>query len=243
MHHVLRFTNNIFLQKHRAEMDGQRSIAALAGGLLFVFLLEVAVAQDAVDPAMSFVQGVEAFDQNRAGEAVGLLAPLFASQPGYTHPEHGTVAYWLGRAYEADEQPDQALATWEVGYRALLDQGLADMYLSDALGRAIYRRGDTARYSLGADAYLNLLAALDTRPTGALWDLLADHLATLVFILPEDALQATGLTRGRLRPAAIQAGAGSYLVRWWRSQDMLPVTRENERLQEHLARVAYAMQQ
>lgn len=233
----------ILLKQHQTGMIGQRSIAAWVGCLVLALILEVAVAQDAVDPAESFVQGVAALGQNRAGEAVALLAPLFASQPAYIHPGQGTVAYWLGRAYETEGQSDQALATWEAGYRALRDQGLADMYLSDALVRAIYRRGDTARYALGADAYLNLLAYLDTRPTGALWDLLAHHLAALVFILPEEALQATGLTRERLRTASIQAGAGSYLVRWWRSQDTLPATRENERLHEHLARVAYATEQ
>jgi GWxTD domain-containing protein len=43
-----------------------------------------------------------------------------------------------------------------------------------------------------------------------------------------------------VRTWRFQPGAGEALLRWWRDQDALPATPENERLEEHLARLAHA---
>ena len=37
--------------------------------------------------------------------------------------------------------------------------------------------------------------------------------------------------------------SGARLVLWWRSQDTLPATQDNERLEEHLTRIAFVTQQ
>ncbi|MFQ5568100.1 MAG: GWxTD domain-containing protein [Rhodothermales bacterium] len=72
------------------------------------------------------------------------------------------------------------------------------------------------------------------------------QVAQMILLLPESVLKKVvrGNVRtleGRLREDwRILPGAGAVLLAWWRAQDPLPSTPRNERLEEHLRRVAYA---
>ena len=90
--------------------------------------------------------------------------------------------------------------------------------------------------------YLGLLGSLDRNPAGQERTILNRHMAQLALILPED-LQRQVMDGDLETPPeswSFKPGAGERLFTWWRSQDPLPATRNNERLEEHLQRVAYA---
>ncbi len=110
-----------------------------------------------------------------------------------------------------------------------------DLADGDAFVRQVFEAEDEARYEAAAEAYLQLLRALD----GALSEreriLLAPHLEGLALVLPAP-------LRARVEAGA-SPGTGEMLAAWWRSQDPLPATPRNERLEAHLARVAYAHRQ
>ena len=67
-------------------------------------------------------------------------------------------------------------------------------------------------------------------------------MARLALVLPRglQARVADGDLRKHPARVSFNAGAGEALLAWWRSQDPLPATPGNERLEEHLQRVAFA---
>ncbi|MDT0630276.1 GWxTD domain-containing protein [Rubrivirga sp. S365] len=85
--------------------------------------------------------------------------------------------------------------------------------------------------SAEADAYLDRLV---TAGPGAKPDV-RRLVAQAWPVLPDSLRDSLGGAPGSLRP-----GAGVALVAWWNGQDPLPVTEANERLVEHLRRVAEA---
>jgi len=97
-----------------------------------------------------------------------------------------------------------------------------------------------------AASYLTLLEkAGDDLSEEEEW-LVRRQVARMMLLLPERVVQrvVTGAVRtveGRLREGwRIKPRAGKLLVAWWHAQDPLPGTPANERLEEHLERVAYA---
>lgn len=63
-------------------------------------------------------------------------------------------------------------------------------------------------------------------------------------VLPDSVVEAWGIRNGARtgRTDALPPGAGQRIERWWRWKDPYPATEANERLQEHLTRVAYAFE-
>lgn len=101
---------------------------------------------------------------------------------------------------------------------------------------------DTASALPDAEAYLDLLARVGTTLPSEEGRHLRKHLAQLSLILPEPVRSqvATGDWPGGTGEAAFKADAGAMLVAWWHSQDPLPASATNERLEEHLRRVVHA---
>ena len=125
---------------------------------------------------------------------------------------------------------------------APMAQGGIRVDRADALIKAVFVAQDAARYDAAAQAYLGLLSALD-RPRDAEADaVLLRHLRQLAPVVPTPERRAWNLDQaledGSLH--ALPLNTGSRVVRWWRAQDDLPATPANERLNEHLARVAHA---
>ncbi len=205
-------------------------------GLLW---LVVGPAQGQETPlAATLAEGVRAVETGQYVQALAPLQAVFHADPAFATPEQGAAAYWLGTAYRALDYPDDAVAVWEAGWTALHRQGRYDLRLADALTRSVFARKDAARYDVAAAAYLALLEHLDDDPPGDLRALRARHLALLALVLPDDVRREIGWIGDE--DAAPAAGAGRRLAAWWRSMDPLPATPQNERLQEHLERVAYA---
>lgn len=216
-------------------------LLVLGGGPL-VWGQHVEAPSDAVQVA--FDEGVEAMKRGDGPQATRLLHRVVEQAPAYWDSEEGAAAYWLGKAYAADDQIDQAIETWRMGLLALHESGRFEARLADAFVRTVFEEEDEANYPLAADAYLRMLQRLDESPRPEERPVLADHLAALEFVLPDEIEAQAGLTDVGIHneDAPIAHVHGESLVEWWRSQDPLPATLQNERLFEHLERVTYAEQ-
>jgi len=96
----------------------------------------------------------------------------------------------------------------------------ADRYI-----REVFTQRDSARYFSATQLYIRMLAMLDDSLSEAEVKILAPHI---------QALRAID-TYGKAYVS------GKALQRWWQRQDPRPSTPQNERLEEHLERWAYAM--
>lgn len=202
----------------------------------------------------SAAQGVRAVNEDRAEEAVSLLQPAFEADAAFRLEDGASAAYWLGRAYELMGQEALALSTWRRGLLALRDAGGAPRrFVADAFVRSVFDRRDVPNYGEAQAAYFYLLRSADD---AALAEeeaaLVARHVEAVTYVLPPAARRRIGLAstpsedRSEKSSAYVlkqlTPDAGAYLVTWWRGQDPLPATAENERVEEHLERVAYARQ-
>lgn len=197
---------------------------------------------------IAFADGVAAIQEGEEQQGAQLLRQVMQKDPAYLDRERGSVAYWLGRAFEEANQPERAISVWRVGIIALHNKDHFEVRLADAFIREVFRQHDKANYDLAADAYLRMVRSVDEKLTGEESERLANHLAVLALILPEDIEQEAGLPKAGLPGAPTDAGIdlgkvnAEPLLAWLRRADPLPATRKNERVQEHLERVAYAKQ-
>ena len=95
-----------------------------------------------------------------------------------------------------------------------------------------------------ARAYRRLLGTVGPGLSAAKKEALAAPLARLAPMLPERLKRevlAAGEWKGAPSEWRFAEDAGAKVMAWWRSQDPLPATEANERLHEHLRRVAFAL--
>ncbi len=213
-------------------------------GALLLALLAAPPSQARQDaaPEAAVVRAAEAFAAGQAEAAIDALERVFEGDPAYVSAVHGAASYWLGRAYEAAADAESAREVWREGLTALDDAGRFDPRLNDAFVRVTFAGQHGEDYPLAARAYLQFIASVDGHPyDGEAADLLRAHLRALAVIAPDALRQQTGLDRLEARGLAVLAhDAGARLAAWWRSQDVAPATRNNERLEEHLRRLLYA---
>ncbi|SHK70880.1 GWxTD domain-containing protein [Rhodothermus profundi] len=201
--------------------------------------LWLSAANPAVDSLEQWLQqGVALLPQHPAKAEV-ILQRVVQRDSGYVSPQHGAALYWLGQSRWIQRDTQAALALWERGLNLLARHGQVDVRMAEAYMRGVFIARDRTRYARGAQVYQQLLALLDQPLDDATYQLLEPHLTALSWILPP-AMRARPAVAAVLtgQPAS---GAGSLLLAWWRSQDPLPATRRNERLEEHLERVGYAL--
>jgi GWxTD domain-containing protein len=224
-------------------------LAGLLGAVLCFGGIAPAAAQqsDAADSDTSgrampimFADGMNAMQDGDEREAAQLLQQVMLRAPGYRDAQRGSAAYWLGKAYAESGQIDRALQAWRLGLIALHNAEHFEVRLADAYVRAVFRYADAENYRLAADAYLRMLQHLDEQPTPSEAAVLVPHLARLKPIVPEHVLASAGLPTERITPQDVTRATSKPLIAWWRSEDPLPATLENERLIEHLERVAHA---
>ena len=170
-----------------------------------------------------------------AGLLVGLSAVPALGQPD------AEAVYLLGRAYETEGDTTRALHVWQEGLDSLGAAGQIDVRLSDAYVRAVFRSEAEAAYPRAAQAYLDLIEIAETFTTEAEQRLVERHVAQLLTLWPEAErprlVEEGKAKKGRLR---LMPGAGATIAAWWRGQDLELATQRNERLEEHLLRVAQA---
>ena len=187
-------------------------------------------------------RAVAALDSGAYGAAVAVLAPLVEAAPAYVDSTWGPGAYWLGRAYAGLGDRGQMQQVWRAGVLALDSVGVFDLRLDAAYLHSLSEEDRIRHPGEAVTLYLNLLAALDGPLAPDEARVLVRHVAQLALILPPDVFRQVCDNAPTVAPSdwSFKPGAGTTLVYWWRSRDPLPATRENERLQEHLVRVAHA---
>lgn len=219
----------------------------LIGGIILLLLTPVPLpAQPAADgPTLEtpLKTGVQALRQDNPGRAASLLTTVVDAQPGYVSPDRGAAAYWLGLARQQQERMDDARTAWINGHRAVTSNGAFDVRLADAYLRSIFT-DDTIRPDRAAAAkvYQQLLQRTDEALAPAEATIIRRHAAQAALLMTED--QRARLSAQALDDTSwtLRDGAGAYLTTWWRQHDPAPATPQNERIEEHLERVAIALE-
>lgn len=215
-------------------------------GLAYSAVAQQTAAPDTLSaaPAEQLRQGRAAVEDGAPERAVALLRPLIEQQPAYTHPQHGAATYWLAEAHRAAGAPEHALQVSRAGLDALKAAGQFSVPLGDTYIHHALRYGTAVDYMRATDVYLQLIARVGTGADEPARSILRRHLRQAAVVLPSDLQQRVGVSVSAVMDVELHptAEAGSLLVNWWRGQDVLPGTRENERLEEHLRRVAFAEQ-
>ena len=91
-------------------------------------------------------------------------------------------------------------------------------------------------------AYRQLLAATGTSRNQEERRVVRRRVAQIALVMPDDTVRRL-LSGGVLEDPStwrFRSNAGTTLLRWWRTQDPVLKTSRNERLEEHLERLAYA---
>jgi len=201
------------------------------------------------DPLDSLRAGIDHVRAGRHDEAIETLNPLFRNDrlPLIT-PDEGGVTYWLGRAHLEAGRRRAAHTIWRTGIGEWeLQDTVPDIRLADAYIRAVARQKYMGGWARAEALYLRLMEQADATT----WETLSEgererltqHLRETALVLPESVQRRTGITVDSLELSVSvtpQAAAGELIAGWWRSQDPLPATEQNERLQEHLRRVSNA---
>jgi len=170
------------------------------------------------------------------------LRPVFEQAPGYRSDTLGSVARWLGMAHVRRGDTTRALRVWREGLDHLPDSTggvlLADRYLRLRLPRA-----DTTDLGAATAAAQRLFGQLGRNRSPHEQRVLRRWVAQSALVMPDAAVRRL-LAKGTVQtPSSWEFAdtAGDHLLRWWRSQDPVPRTPANERLQEHLRRVGHAL--
>lgn len=216
-------------------------LALLAAGML---LIAPAQGQEApvTGPDTTLLTAVEAFEAGDYDRAEQMLEPIVQAQAGSAAPKRGTAAYWLGRVYEVQGETQRMQAVWREGLDDMVAGGRFDVRLGDAYLRALSAEDMDAQLYDAVPVYGALMQSLGAPLAPEAQRLLARHVAQLLLILPPNVARQILQTAPDAPPATwtYAPDAPDVLLSWWRSADPLPATRQNERLEEHLRRVAYA---
>ncbi len=213
------------------------------GGLL-ASQQEGAIAAN-VSPAKAFQQGLRFIEADELDKAISELQPAFAVDPGFSLNGQGSVAYWLGEAFERSNRKLDAQYTWAKGMEALVARNQLDVRLADAYIRDVFSREQVNAYEGAVQSYLQILEQLDMGLPPDEHEVAHRHIAQMIFLLPEE-IRETVLTRqirGYLQELPLEKQAGAIAASWWRAEDTFPGTSVNERIVEHLKRVYIAEEQ
>jgi GWxTD domain-containing protein len=132
---------------------------------------------------------------------------------------------WIGLLPGLQAQvPSRALISAELP--AAPEARIAWLAAADQYIRDVFTHQNRPLYPEAAQRYLLMLSMLDDSLTEAEARILAPHVQALKAIYPA---------------AAGSKPDGLAMQRWWQQQDPRPATPQNERLEEHLERWAYAM--
>ncbi len=190
-----------------------------------------------LEPASWYRQSVRVLQSGQRGEAISLLYALYEEVPAYSG-EDGSVVYLLANALWEEGRRNEALEVWSRGLSAQHRAGKLDPFAADAFVRTVFREDIYQKERQATWAYLEMLRTLDRPLTGKALQVVDRHVAQMEFLLPTDLREE--IRTIRQKKATYHPGAGEKLVVWWRAQDPLIATPQNERLLEHLRRVAYA---
>ena len=191
-----------------------------------------------LSPAARVLGAVLLVRDGRPADAVPHLQTVVDARPGYVHPSHGAAAFWLGAVLDTTGRTADARSVRRAGIRALdaanrVDVRLAARYLRDLTPRTL-----PEERPLAVRTYRRLLARIGPTDRPALRSVFRHEMAQLAPLLPDDVVaQVVDAPRSSAPETwTFRPQAGAALTQWWRAQDAMPSTPENERIEEHLAR-------
>jgi GWxTD domain-containing protein len=167
------------------------------------------------------------------------LARVHDAAPDACTDAHGSVAYWYGRALEAQGRTKQARSVWKKssdGEAVPFDVRAADAYLDALLGQGLGSRRSTA-----VRVYERILKAMDAPVRN--WEVgtLRHHVAQVAPMMDEaDLARVVENPDDDPDEWRLSAEAGTEMKTWWRRLDPAASTAENERIEEHLMRLTVA---
>jgi len=190
---------------------------------------------DGGEYATELAKGISAYKSADHARAIELLRPVVQSTPiASVEAVSGTAAYWLGRAHEALSQDQKARSVWKRAIQKSTEGGI-DLRSADRYIRSVFENEVTDEYQQAEEIYFQLLQSNPSE--GSVEEqIIQRHVAQMRFFLPPE-------LREKVSPPVQTdptGGARTELVSWWRSQDPELGTRVNERVVEHLRRVAWA---
>lgn len=182
------------------------------------------------DVASRLRRGIAAYHAGSLGIARGLLLSVFAKQPLLRQSqEDGTASFYLGKVLAERGEAETARNVWLTAIKAESELPAADVRSADAYVRNVFGRQQAAHYPAASETYLRLIqwvgdVGLDAKQA----DIVQRHQAQMAGL--ESALQEEN----------VDPSSGAALASWWRSSDPKAATLYNERVIEHLKRVAVA---
>lgn len=181
----------------------------------------------------------------RAGNvetALPVLRDLTASSPALVSASEGAAAYWLGDAYARLGQTAQAESTWTAGVEAVVDAGRFDVRLADAYVRSLSPQRLRGHRLFAADVFTHLMGRVRPDAPDDEQAIFRRHLAQIAPMMDDDVFDDVVTQPRNADPETwtFEVDAGTTLQSWWRRLDPLPATLENERVEEHLTRLATA---
>ena len=193
--------------------------------------------------AKALREGVSVAKEEKYEEAVRRLQLVVATDPGFYLDAEGSAAYWLGAAHAALGQMSAAHEAWREGLEGLAEKNMFELRLADAFVRSVFEHRDQTSYEKAAFAYLAILERAGEPLPEADGEIVRRHVAQMLPILTDEERDRVveGKTGPQLQGLRLRSGSGAFLSTWWRGQDPLPASALNERVAEHLARVAYAV--
>lgn len=233
-------------------MDSSEPMRCPSLLLVFCLLLEVLCgprngrAQGGSSPTLSrdsVKVGIEAIQKGEREKGAKLLQKAILDSLSYVDKEYGAGAYWLGQAYATNGSPLRALPVWRAAILSLDAEGQFEARLADTFIHHVFAQEAENYYLSAMDVYRRMLEETGTRtfsPEGK--KRVVKRLRQLALVFPSGVRHKAGLPKSdtAITPQVLSSVNGNVLVEWWRSQDPLPATTENEQLKEHLLRVAYA---
>jgi GWxTD domain-containing protein len=195
-------------------------------------------------PAAQAKGGIQLLKEDRPTEAIPYLEHALTTDSLLVLPDHGAVAYWMGKAYAESGDSSRARSTWYQGFTQIEDAGGFDVRLADAYLRTLTRSQLRDERLRAVDAYFTLLGHVTPDTSTALKDLFRHRIAQIVPLMSDDVFAQTIEGDRSAEPATwtLRPHAGDSLQAWWRGLDPFPDTPENERLEEHLTRLVHARQ-
>ena len=193
-----------------------------------------------------FLEGVRRAKTGAYSESLARLRPLLEEPTlSLSARQRSVLAYWVGKAHAEQGRTGRALDVWRAEISEEADGRAEFSYrLADAFIRIAARQGTAADYEKATRVYLRLLQRLDEGTlTSGEKTIARRHLRELAVVLPPKTQERTGVRfdRDDFQVTVDRTpDAGTVLAGWWRRQDPIPRTRQNERIREHLQRVSYA---
>lgn len=104
---------------------------------------------------------------------------------------------------------------------------------------------DSASFEQAAQLLLDLLGRAGEPLPDPEAQILRRHVARILPLMPDSLSRriAPDARRGASDRWNVAPGSGNLLLMWWRSHDPIPATARNERVEEHLRRVAFALKE